>query len=190
MKITDVKNSLIAKKYANALFEMSKEASCIQKSYDDLVFVVETITTNEDLKKFIYSPLIKKEDKKDVIDRLFSIQIDKPCLDFLKMLADCGRIDVIEEISNQFTKVFDEENNIVKPIITSAVELNEEQKQNIVSKLRSKLSKNIQPEYVINPNIIGGLIIDIDDRTIDFSLKSKFDNMHKQLTKGNRYGNN
>lgn len=190
MKITDVKNSLIAKKYANALFEMAKETNCVQKANEDLVFVVETITTNDELKKFIYSPLIKKEDKKDVLERLFSMHIDKVCLDFLKMLADSSRIDVIEEILNQFTKVFDEENNIVKPIITSAIELNEEQKQNIVSKLQNKLSKNIQPEYVINPNIIGGLVIDIDDRTMDFSLKSKFDNMHKQLTKGNRYGNN
>lgn len=190
MKITDVKNSLIAKKYANALFEMAKEGNCVQKANEDLIFVVETIITNEELKKFIYSPLIKKEDKKDVIERLFSTHIDKISLDFLKILADCGRIDVIEEILNQFTKVFDEENNIVKPVITSAVELTEVQKINIISKLQNKLSKNIQPEYVVNADIIGGLIIDIDDRTMDFSLKSKFDNMHKQLTKGNRYGNN
>lgn len=190
MKITDVKNSLIAKKYANALFEMAKETNCVQKANEDLVFVVETITTNDELKKFIYSPLIKKEDKKDVLERLFSMHIDKVCLDFLKMLADSNRIDVIQEILNQFTIIFDEEHNIVKPVITSAIQLNDEQKQSIVSKLQNKLSKNVEPEFVIDSNIIGGLIIDIDDRTMDFSLKSKFDNMHKQLTKGNRYGNN
>ena len=81
-------------------------------------------------------------------------------------------------------------NNIVKPQIISAVELNEEQKNRIINKLQTKLSKIIQPEYEIKPDIIGGLIIEIDDRTIDCSLKTKFDNMKKQLTKGNSYGNN
>ena len=51
-----------------------------------------------------------------------------------------------------------------------------------------KLSKKVIPEYKIDENIIGGLLIELDDKTIDCSLKTKFDNMKKQLTKGNRYG--
>ena len=50
--------------------------------------------------------------------------------------------------------------------------------------------KTILPEYQINPEIIGGLVIELEDKTIDCSLKTKFENMKKQLTKGNRYGSN
>ena len=80
--------------------------------------------------------------------------------------------------------------NIVKPSIISAIELSEEQKSRIVEKLKTKLNKEIEPEYTVNADIIGGLIVEIEDRTIDCSIKSKFENMKKQLTKGNRYGNN
>ena len=43
---------------------------------------------------------------------------------------------------------------------------------------------------ILSLGIIGGLVIEIDDKTIDCSLKTKFENMKKQLTKGNRYGSN
>ena len=90
---------------------------------------------------------------------------------------------------NQFSITYNKEKNIVKPVITSAVELDNNQKSVLLSKLESKLNKKVEPEYVISSDIIGGLVIEIEDKTIDCSLKAKFDNMQKQLTKGTRYGN-
>lgn len=190
MKITDVKNGLIAKKYATALYEEAEEKHIVEKVYNDLIFIVETFNSNSELKEFSISPIINKSDKQDVLGKLFSPHCEITSVDFIKMLVDCGRMSIINEILNQFVIIFDKKNNIAKPIITSAVELDDNQKETILGKLSSKLSKTIKPEYVVNPDIIGGLIIDIEDKTIDFSLKSKFDNMKKTLTKGNRYGNN
>ncbi len=189
MRIGDVKNIKIARKYANALFEASIEADVINKVYDDVLFIVETLKSNEQLAEFLYSPLIKSIDKKDVISKLFSVHIQVVTLDFMNVLVDAGRFDVIDEILNQFSNVYNQEKNIVKPIITSAVELNDEQRASLLSKLSVKLNKTVEPEYKVDSDIIGGLIVEIDDKTIDCSLKTKFDNMQKQLTKGNKYGN-
>ena len=189
MKIGDVKNIKIARKYANALFEAGIEANVIDKVYNDILFIVETLKSNEQLADFMYSPLIKISDKKDVVSKLFAVHIQTVTLDFMNVLVDAGRFDVIEEISNQFSNVYNEEKNIVKPLITSAVELNEQQRANLLSKLEMKLNKKVEPEYSVNADIIGGLIVEIGDKTIDCSLKTKFDNMQKQLTKGNKYGN-
>ena len=60
----------------------------------------------------------------------------------------------------------------------------------INKKLETKLSKTVIPEYKVSPDIIGGLVIEIDDKTIDCSIKAKFENLRQQLTKGNKYGNN
>lgn len=190
MKITDVKNGLISKKYASALYNTAAEQNIVEKIYNNMIFIVETFNTNSELKKFINSPLIKNGDKEEVLTSLFSPHCEKTTIDFLKMLVDCERINVIDEILNKFTLIYDKKNNIVKPVITSAIELEESRKEAIKNKLCAKLSKTIKPEYVVNPDIIGGLIIEIDDKTIDFSLKSKFDDMQKTLTKGNGYGNN
>lgn len=189
MIIGDVKNIKIAKKYASALFETALEKTAEEKVYSDIFCIIDTIKSNEQLYKFLTSPLIKISDKKDVVQKLFSAHIDEITLDFIFVLINAGRFNVINEIYNQFSSIYNEKKNIVKPIIISAVELNEEQKNNLLSKLEAKFDKKIEPEYTINSEIIGGIVVEIGDKTIDCSLKAKFDNMQKQLTKGNRYGN-
>ena len=189
MKIGDIKNIKIARKYANALFEAAVDASVLDKVSQDIIFVVETLVSNLQLDEFLKSPLIKIQDKKDVVQKLFSIHIEKTTLDFLFVLIDSGRFDIINEVLNQFSISYNKERNIVKPVITSAVELDETQKKALLIKLENKLNKKVEPEYLVCSDIIGGLVIEIDDKTIDCSLKAKFDDMQKQLTKGTRYGN-
>ncbi|MGM9994526.1 MAG: ATP synthase F1 subunit delta [Candidatus Avigastranaerophilus sp.] len=188
MKTGEVKHIKTAKRYSNAIFKLALESGLLDKIYNDLIFIQQTISSNPQLKMFLLNPVISKEDKKDVISKIFSVHTDKIAYDFLYLLADNGRIDILNEVLNQFTKKYNEENNIIKPQIISAVELNEIQKDKLKEKLEKKLSKKVVPEYLINADIIGGLIVEIDDKTIDCSLKTKFYNMKQQLTKGSRYG--
>ena len=190
MNTADVKNIKLAKKYSNALLESAIEHNVLDKVYNDIIFVDETIKTNKELKEFLNSPLIKIEDKKDVISRLFSIHVEKITLDFIYLLLDNTRIAVLDEILNQFSSSYNRKNNVVTPNIISAVELDDNQKRKIIKNLENKLLKKIKPQYIINKEIIGGLILEIEDKTIDCSLKTKFENMKKQLTKGSRYGSN
>ena len=188
MNTGDIKNIKTAKRYSNALLKSAIEAGSLERIYNDIIFVDETIKLNSQLKGFMENPVIKNADKKDVLNKLFSVHIDKITLDFLFVLTDAGRIDILDEVLNQFSYRYNEENNIIKPEIISAVELTDEQKLRITQKLEKKFDKKIMPEYKVNSDIIGGLIVEIDDKTIDCSLKTKFYNMKQQLTKGNRYG--
>ena len=106
-------------------------------------------------------------------------------VNFLNILIDEGRFNALNEIINKYSEIYYKEKNIIKPVIISAVELDDNQKQAVLNKLEAKLKKQIEPEYIINNDIIGGLIIEIDDKTIDCSIKTKFDNMRKELAKGN-----
>lgn len=188
MNIGDVKHIKAAKRYSNAIFKSAVESDMLDKIYNDLLFVDETINLNSQLKEFLLNPVISKDDKKDVLVKLFSNHINKITIDFLFVLADNSRLDILGEVLNQFIHKYNEKNDIIKPKIISAVGLDEVQKSILTEKLEKKLKKKIIPEYVINDDIIGGLIVEIDDNTIDCSLKTKFYNMKQQLTKGNRYG--
>ncbi len=190
MKVVDIKNIKIARKYSNALLDSAMESGLADKVYNDLLFVNETINSNYDLKNALLNPIVSLEDKKEITKNIFGIHVEKITLDFIFVLTDNGRLNILNEAVNQYIIEYNKLNNIVKPVVISAIELNEVQKGRIVEKLENKLTKKVLPEYQINPDIIGGLIIEIGDRTIDSSLKTKFDNMKKQLTKGNSYGNN
>ena len=185
MNIGDVKNIKIARKYSNALLELAVENNNLDKVFNDFVFIMETLNSNSQLKDFLYSPIINVQDKKDVVNKIFSIHVDKTTIDFLFVLVDSNRVNILDEILNQFAKTYNKESGIVKPVVISAVELDDVQKSNVVEKLEVKLSKKILPEFKVDEDIIGGLIIEIEDKTIDCSLRTKFKNMKKQLTKGN-----
>lgn len=190
MKIGDVKNIKAAKKYSNAIIMSAIEENNAEKVYQDLVFIAETISSNRELELFLYNPVVTLADKKDTVIRLFSPHTEKITLDFILLLLENNRLNILNEVINQYLVSLNQHKNIAVPVIISAIELNEEQKARIINKLQAKLSKQIQPEYKVSKSIIGGLVIELDDTTIDCSLKTKFENMKKQLTKGNNYGNN
>ena len=184
MEKVDVKKIKAAKSYTNALFEASKENNSTQKVLSELEYLVDITTKNPQLQEFFVNPVITKEDKKEVISKIFSGIISKTTENFLCILTDNSRLDLIENILEEFSHKNDKELNIEKPLVTSAIELNEEYKQKIIQKLESKLSAKVIPNFYVDPEIIGGLIFEVKDKTIDFSLRTKFKNMTKQLTKG------
>ncbi len=189
MKIGDVKNIKLAKKYSNALIGAALEAKNAEKICNDLIFINETIKTNSELSAFLYNPVVTLKDKSEAIEKLFTVHTDKMAVDFIILLIENGRLNVLNEVVNQYMYAYNRHRNVVIPQIISAVELNTTQKERIIDKLQRKLSKTVIPEYRVQPEIIGGVIVELEDKTFDCSLKTKFENMNKQLTKGNRYGN-
>ncbi len=186
----DIKNKKIARTYSNALIQTAQDNSLTEKVLEDLTFINELLNSNNELYGLLKSPVITLDDKKDIISKLLTSRVDKITLDFILLLLDNNRLGALQETLSQYIKTYNNINNIITPVIISAIELDEERRSRVKDKLKEKFSKTIRPQYQVNPEIIGGLVIEIEDKKLDFSLKSKFDDMKKELTKGNRYGNN
>lgn len=179
-QFTSIKNLKPAKRYAEALMELSCDTLSYDKIYEDLNFVLNTISQNQDLADFLNSPPVSKTDKKDVLDKIFKGKIEEPILSFLFLLNENSRLGILRDIFSAFKNFIDEEKNIINADIISAVELNEVQKQNLVSKLQNKTGKAINPEYKLDNTIMGGFIIKINDTVIDLSLKNRIENLKKK----------
>ena len=188
MRTNEIKNIRIAKRYANALFDSAVEEGKSIKIYDDLVFIQETIDSNEELKSVLSNPTISITDKKEIVRKIFAIHTEKISIDFIYLLLENSRLDCLNGVIECYNQSENKRNNVVVPLITSAIELSEKQKESLIAKLTSKMNKTIKPVYKVNSEIIGGLVIEIDDKTIDCSIAAKFENMKRQLTKGKKYG--
>ena len=179
-QFTSIKNLKPAKRYAEALIELSCDTLSYDKIYEDLNFVLNTISQNQDLADFLNSPPVSKADKKDVLAKIFGGRIEEPVLSFLFLLNENSRLGILRDIFSAFKNFVDEEKNIINADIISAVELNEVQKQNLVSKLQNKTGKAINPEYKLDNTIMAGFIIKINDTVIDLSLKNRIENLKKK----------
>lgn len=180
--MTNTKNILIAGRYANALVEIAKEAKLtFDKISGDLETIKITLEQSTDLNEVLTNPVISIEDKKEIIGKVFSTEIDVLMINFLKVLVDKNRFSAFNDIVDSYKNSLDDINNIKRVEVTSAVEMTEDAKKKLKNKLETKLKANVILDLNINSNIIAGLVIKIGDNIIDMSLKNKLEDLSKNI---------
>lgn len=178
------KNTVIADRYAHALVKIAQDGKLTYKKISsDLSLIKKTLTDSGDLKEFLNNPLISASDKKEILEKVFSQDIDILVMNFLKLLTDKKRFYVFMEIVDSYNKFLDKLNNISRIRVISAVELSENTKSSLKLKLEEKTRKNVILDTDINSDIIAGLIIKIGDNIIDMSLKHKLEDLSKNIAK-------
>lgn len=180
--MTNTKNTLIADRYSDALVEIAKDGKLTySKISADLGIVSEILSQSKDLDEFLTNPLISVENKKEVIEKVFTNEIDVLILNFLKVLVDKNRFFVFGEVLDSYNKSLDNINNISRVNVTSAVKMTEESKNKLKEKLEERLKKNVILDLSIDSSIIAGLIIKIGDNIVDMSLKHKLEDLSKNI---------
>jgi len=178
------KHNIISKRYSDALVELIKSTDLsYDKIYSELIAIANTLSQSPDLNDFFMNPLISVEDKKDIIDEIFTNEINSLIVNFLKVLVDKDRFSAFEEITSTFKETVDKVNNISRVKVTSAVNLSEDSKNRLKNKLEEKMKKIVTLDWEINPEIIAGLVIQMGDNVIDTSLKNKLEDLSKTITK-------
>lgn len=177
-----IKNLKPARRYSKALFELTKELGGFENVYKDLEFIQETISKNEELASFLNNPIVSKADKNDVLKEIFTGKTQAKLLDFLLLLNEENRLNLLGEILSAYREDNERASNVLKAGVVSAVELNKSQKERIISKLENKFEgKTIKPEFMLNKEILGGLIVKINDTVIDLSLQNKLKNLKNMI---------
>lgn len=181
MAEVNIKNSRTAKKYAEALFETSEAQGKTGRVLTEITDAKKVFDENSELKRFLINPIITADDKKDTIKQIFGNDYLDITMNFLYLLADNSRYDIFEEITEKLKEAEKEKHNIIVVKAISAIEIKEYLKEKLKEKLQTILSKRVEIEYSIEPSIIGGLILEVNGKTIDSSVETKLKNIKKQL---------
>lgn len=182
MKNFDEKISISAKNYAEALVQIVQDGiMTYNEVYDDLTTVREILNMEPELPEVLKNPTVAIDVKIDIVNEIFTREVHKSIVNFLKILIEKKRFGEFSQIYTAYINKLNKINNIQPVIITSAVKLNDEHKKQIVEKLEQKLKKQVQPRWNIENDIIAGLVIKINDDVIDTSLKNKIEKISKDL---------
>ena len=184
--VKDKNCELVAKRWALALMELAQEDVNISKEdiLDDLREISEVINSSEDLSNVINNPSVSTEEKQIVLCKLFQNSIMPIVYNFLFVLNLRKRVSIISDIAVEFEKELEKVKNITRVNVTSAIELNDERREEIKTKISKKLNKNVIVEWGVDDDIIAGLVFDIDELVIDNSIRSKLEDLSKTMTKG------
>ncbi len=168
--------------YGNALFELALEENTLDSLYDEVNKLIDILKDNPDIIKLLAHPQIEKSEKKDIIENTFGKRVSDEITGLMIMVMEKGHITSIIDIFNYFIKQVKKEKNIGMASVTSAVSLSDSQKAAIEKRLIETTSySTMEIEYTVDKSLIGGLIIRIEDRVVDSSIKTKIDNMSKTL---------
>lgn len=169
--------NLIQKTYAESLIKLDTISRT--DILADLNKINDTVRMSEDLYKVLVTPTVNSETKIQIITDVFEKEISKPVLNFIKILAEKNRFSDFDGIVKAFKEKSDEIDGIKTVSVISAIDLKDEYKAQIISKLSTKLNKKINANWEVDESIIGGLVIKIDDSIINTSIKYKLDKLMK-----------
>lgn len=175
---------LVSKTYGQALFELALEENALEQILEEEAFVKEVFAENEDLVTLLNHPKISKDEKIQVVENIFKGKISDTMVGFLVTVVTKERYDELNHIFQYLEERVKEYKNIGVVSVTTAVELTEEQKVQLTNRLLEVTSfKQLEFNYEVNPDIIGGMILRIGDRVVDSSIRTEIDQMAKSLSK-------
>ena len=175
---------IISKAYGEALFELALERNELDSMAEQVNVLANAFAENPELVKLISHPKISKEEKINVIETIFKGRMSDDIVGFLVIIVEKDRGSEIEDILKLFQAKVREYKKIGVALVTSAIELSTEQKQKVEQKLLQQTAyESFEVEYKVDASLIGGMIIRIGDRVVDSSIRSKLDNLTKELRK-------
>ena len=170
--------NLISDRYASALYDLAAEKKVIDPVLNDLSNLKKILKDNKELNLVIKSPLITSPDKLNIFENLLKkINANELTNTFLKVIEKNKRFSNLASIITQFIKINSHKRGDVLAGVTSADELNDEQKNNITNQLKNILGDKLLLSFDVDKNIIGGLIVKVGSKMIDTSLANKINKL-------------
>ncbi|MEL6863439.1 MAG: ATP synthase F1 subunit delta [Bacteroidota bacterium] len=176
--------SRIASRYAKSLLDLAIERDQVEPVLEN-IRSFKKATSNRDLYLLLKSPIINTGKKSQIIDALFGKSFDELTIGFIRIILNKGREMYLPEIADEFIVQYKKYKHISTVKLTTAVPLEVE----VVSSIKQKLvasavtDDNIEIKTVVDPDIIGGFILEFDDKLYDSSIAHKLATLKKEFAK-------
>jgi F-type H+-transporting ATPase subunit delta len=180
-----VKNLIIAKRYAKALFSLAKEEAKIEQYGEELAGLVRLFETTPELADAIQNPLYPEAARKSIFASIAASAGLTPIMKSLvNLLIERNRVVSLGEISEYYSGLIDEHANVARAKVSAAVPLEDKVVQEIALSLEKMTGKKIVVEFQADPELIGGVVARIGDLVLDGSVRTQLFNLRETLKRG------
>ncbi|MCQ2214653.1 MAG: ATP synthase F1 subunit delta [Bacteroidales bacterium] len=174
-------SGLIARRYANVLYDYALEQQATEAVYADANNVYQALSGSNEAMAFLKSPLRKPAEKKALVDKVFANVVSPTSARFMNFVIEKGRAEMLAEILRVYGIVFKEHNGIKTAVVTTAVPLEAQKQENIVATLKQKLGAPVEATFKADPSLIGGVVFEVDGSLMDCSVKRQLADIEKSL---------
>ncbi|PIF03336.1 MAG: ATP synthase F1 subunit delta [Draconibacterium sp.] len=176
-----MENSAIAVRYAKAFLELAKEKNLIQELKEDMQTMYSICQESKDFVLLLESPIINTSKKKEVIAAIFQGKIHNYTLKFLNLILENNRETQIPDISRNFLTMVRENQKIKSAVFTTATQMSDELISKLKSMLEQKYQTTIELTDKVNPDILGGFVLRLEDQQYDASIATRLKRVKEEL---------
>lgn len=175
----------ISKRYARALVEIGTEQKKVEQFADELDGILAAFSEEKNLRLVLSSPTFPFEKRSAILTEVAKkLKLSAPIRNFLGLLLEKGRLQVLPQIVAEYRRFADELSGILRAQVAAASALDEEQTKVIRAGLEKQTGKKVILDTEVNPELIGGLKAEIGGRVFDGSLSTQLKRIEDTLTKG------
>ena len=174
-------NHTISLRYAKALFDLDKKKGNLLRRLKDFEMLLNVLGVNSKLLKFLKEPYILVAEKVKVLKDILKPEYDSVIMNFLFYLVEKGRINNFEMIAKHYRHMVNEDLGIWEADIVTAVPLDEANETKLEVSLSEKLQKKIIFSKKVDKEIIGGVILVVGNKMLDFSVTGRLKKIKEKL---------
>lgn len=168
--------------YANALADIALEQGAAEPVLKQLSEFGAAFAESAELRTFLAAPGLSREAKHGVIETLAArMGVSKIIRNFLFVMIDNQRTPLLPHILEAFQEVIRRRQGVAEAVVSSAVNLSDAQKTQLLRTLEHLTGKKIQANYALEPELLGGAVVRIGDTIYDGSLRSRLNEMRARL---------
>ncbi len=177
-----MKNTVIAKRYAKALFAVGKEGNAFADFTKTLNAMAELFVGMPEVADALTNPLYPVEAREKVMEHLLlSMQVSQVLGNFFKLLVQKKRANILPDIAAVFQAMVDADNNMCQGTVVSAMELTPELSAKVKATLEKITGKQVVLTARVDPSIIGGIVAKVGDLVLDGSIKSQLAGLKESI---------
>lgn len=172
----------ISSRYAEALFELGEEHDCVEQFRDELDGLVEMFDESDDFREVLLNPGIDIEERRRAI-RAVADELDlmEMVANFVMTLLDNDRIRKLRDIAEAYRGRVDEEQGRVRANLTTAIELDDDQRGQLQEVLSEMTGRDVVLETDVDPDLLGGAVTRVDGVVYDGSVRNQLNNLRDQI---------
>jgi len=168
----------LARPYARAAFALARDHGRLPQ-WSALIGIAATIASDEQMRGLLTHPQLGTDELVNLL--LPNGEVDPNFRQFLTVLAENRRLSLLPEIAGLFEQLRADEEKVLRVKVTSAVELANSELERIISALHHRFGRRVEVQSAVDPELIGGAVIDTGEVVIDGSVRGKLRRLEASL---------
>lgn len=172
----------VAQRYAAALADVVLERKGADKAKADLADFGNAFFSSADLRNFLESPAIGEQQKQNAIEQIAAKMALSPAvLNFIRLIVKHRRTEMLREIQQAFQGELNARMGIAEAIVTSAQELNDQQKKDLTRAIERRTGLKIEARFREDKTLLGGAVVRVGSTIYDGSVREQLTRLRERL---------